>query len=276
MLLVGDSAWETLDLSTAGNPPHPRLGIRRSDGTRIILDTISSFYNNLLLAGKGYDFLIVLSGRPQFGDSTQDQEIICYRWSLDARVPDVRKQVLRLDHPAVFGGFLSSQVLGEPRAYIAFGQDSLEEFAVRNDTLSFLGYRVLPASDSGSPLDKSFRNGGLSIDPSGCIHSLDLEGAWTGMRPATDSGSIPVLIHASTCQAAADTVALPHPASGEFQAHASGLRFAPDGSPLLSVVMQKPAIADDGRLQQSIPPSWLYFARRGAGNRWTWEKLAEF
>lgn len=272
-VMVGDSAWETPDQPVAGNPPHPELAVKRNDGSLIVLDTAYLFGNSLMLPGIASNYLI-LSSQPQYYDSLQTQQIICYRWSLDPLDPNPRKQVLQLDHRAAYGQFFSSQVQGETRIYYQLSQDSLAEFALRDDSLSWLGYRIsqMPADTSQSSRYKQYLGAALGVDPLGCLQSINITGAG---RPAS-SDTLVTLTHSSSCEAAIDTVTVPLPAPGPFQPPIVQMRFAPDGSLMLSLAMVKLINTDYTHPDDALPPSWLYLGRRSAAGKWTWEQIASY
>ncbi|MBW8886764.1 MAG: hypothetical protein JF616_03305 [Fibrobacteres bacterium] len=294
IVLAGDTAWEMPEELSTNNTGDTRFYIRLSNGTHFELDTAFQYGETLLLPGKESNYLILSyqpnnnsyppgngdPSRPENTDPTIGQKLICYRWSLDPSKPNPRKQVLQLDHPATYGSFSYAQVLGETRVYYQLGPDSLAEFGLRNDTLALLGYRVFPGtidSTGGYPF-KRYQGGNFNVDPIGCIHSM------VAGRPidTTEADSAyflnrySVLVHASSCEGTPDTIPVPRPASGIFQFQISELRFDPEGNPMVALMLQTSVNANDYGSQQGIPPSWLYFARRSAGRKWTWEKVAQY
>jgi len=266
LALVGDSAWEAKDASYAGNFTYLKLGIKRNNGTGFFLDSVSGIYRSLMITGKETNYLI-LPFNPPYDGSTPYEKVACYRWSLDPANPNPRKQVLALENTVSYGNFFSSQVLGETRAYYRVGRDSLAEFAIRSDTLALLGYRLFHAfpvdTPTTSPYTNTFHMEGLGVDPAGCLHYIDIHTG--GIAPSPDT--IPILAHSSSCEAAIDTVPLPQPIPGGFEPMTFDVRFAPDGSLALALALVRRRIQEDYKPAQSLPPSWLYLARRDLGKK---------
>ncbi len=54
------------------------------------------------------------------------------------------------------------------------------------------------------------------------------------------------------------------------------MRFAPDGSLMLSLAMIKVIDTDFTHPDNALPPSWLYLGRRSAAAKWSWEQIASY
>lgn len=275
LALVGDTAWDSPEVPWNGTSQDFRLKIRRNTGALIDLDTVPQYGVSLMVAGESFNYLI-LPGGPGYNDTVKTQKLLCYRWSLDPDDPQPRKQVLPLDRVIGYGALFSSRVRGERRVYLQAGPDSLAEFALRNDTLSPLGYRSFPASPdtAGTGPYKQPPLGTLNVDPQGCVHSIEVVGR-TPSPVDNRTDTLMFMFHSSSCEAAVDSVALPRPSPGYLYPQISGLRFAPDGTLMIALTLTN-ALSDPGTYGHVIPPSWLYLARRGSGGEWTWDKIAEY
>jgi hypothetical protein len=270
LALEGDTAWDipVVPWNEAYTDYH--LKIKRNSGALIDLDTVPQYSVSLMVPGKSFNYLILVNN-PVYNDTTTPRKLICYRWSPDPIHPDPRKQVVQLDRLNGYGALFSSEVQGENRVYLQVSQDSLVEFALRNDTLSQLGYRFfpVPVDTVGKNPYRQYPIGSLSVDPSGCIHSLG-----TSVSNPLFPDSL-VMVHSSSCGAAVDSIPMPRPSPSMLSPQLSGLRFAPDGTPMVALILTQ-NLFDPNSYGQVVPPSWLYFARRGPGGKWTWDLISAY